>query len=50
MRKVNKIWLNKIFGDPRNFGGSDPMNELSIFMFPNLRKYLGTSFGFLKHC
>jgi len=22
------IWLKKIFGDPRNFGGSDPMNEL----------------------
>ena len=28
-KKVNKIWLKTIFGDPRNFGGSDPMNELN---------------------
>jgi hypothetical protein len=27
-KKVNKIWLKKLFGDPRNFGGSDAMNEL----------------------
>ena len=25
---MNKIWLKKIFGDPRNFGGSDLTNEL----------------------
>jgi hypothetical protein len=24
------IWLKKILGDPRNFGGSDPTNELLI--------------------
>ena len=26
-KKVKENWLNKIFGDPRNFGGSDPTNE-----------------------
>ena len=29
-KKVNKIWLKTIFGDPQNFGGSDPMNEVKI--------------------
>ena len=27
-KKVNKIWLKQIFGDPWNFGGSDDTNEL----------------------
>ena len=27
---MNKIWLKKIFGDPRNFGGSDLTNELNV--------------------
>jgi hypothetical protein len=32
-KKIKKIWFEKIFGDPRNVGGSDAKNESQNFFF-----------------